>query len=101
MYGAGATLVVLPIIFGLLFGSAGGTGSFAAAAMFAKTWYVHTALSRLRKADELGLTGAEREDYLRRAGGVSVIAGTLTGVLFAALLGLVIAAAFIGAPPAH
>src|ERR1700731_2119126 len=71
MYGAGAVLIFLPMIFGYLFGTAG-SGGMIVFAMSAKSWYVRTALGRIAKADEMGLTGADRYDYLQRAGGVSL-----------------------------
>ena len=78
MYGAGAVLIFLPMIFGYLFGTAG-SGGMIVFAMSAKSWYVRTALGRIAKADEMGLTGADRYDYLQRAGGVSLTGGLLAG----------------------
>ena len=64
-------------------------------AAFAKGWYVNSGLERITKADRLGLTGAERSDYLQKAGGVSVPAGIFAGFIFACLLAIMIVA-FIG-----
>lgn len=89
MYIWGASLILAPIVLALLFPSLSG-GAFVYFAVAAKPIYVHAALKRIKKADELGLSGAERTDYLQRAGGVSRIAGLLAGVLFAALLVLLV-----------
>jgi hypothetical protein len=93
MYLWGAALIVLPIILGLVIGGTGGGGTMFAFALFAKPLYVHTALARISKANQLSLTGAERDDYLRRAGGVSIVAGVLAGILYAALLAMLILSA--------
>jgi hypothetical protein len=93
MYLLGAGLVVLPIILGLVIGGTGGGGVMVSFALFAKPLYVRTALVRISKADQLSLTGAERDDYLQRAGGVSIVAGVLAGILYAALLAMLILSA--------
>ena len=90
MYLVGAVLILLPIVLSLLAGPTGGGGGMVAFAMLAKSIYVHSALLRILKADAQGLTGAERSDYLRRAGGVSPVAGVLAGLLYAAFFGLAI-----------
>ncbi len=92
MYAVGAMLIFLPMFFSYLFGSAGGA-TWILFAMWAKGWYVSTALDRVFKADQLGLTGDERFDYLRRAGGVSLPAGIFAGFIYACLLAIVILAA--------
>jgi hypothetical protein len=89
MYLYGAMLIFLPIIFAYLFGSAGGSVPIIFA-VWAKGWYVRAGLERIIKADRLGLTDAERSDYLQRAGGVSVPAGIFAGFVYACLLALVI-----------
>jgi hypothetical protein len=93
MYAVGAVLVLLPVVLGF-FGLTGGGGSLAVAGILAKGIYVQTALGGILKADALGLSGPERSQYLERAGGVSVIAGTLAGFVFVAMLGLAILALF-------
>jgi hypothetical protein len=90
MYLVGAITILLPIIIGLLFPSVGTAGTLAAIGASAKAYYVQSALSRIIKADTLGLTGADRTDYLRRAGGVSLVAGVFAGVLYVALFALAI-----------
>src|SRR3569832_264167 len=91
MYGYGAIVIFLPLIFGYLFGSVGG-GAFVIFAMSAKNWYVNLARGRIQKADELGLAGPERTDYLERAGGVSMAAGIFAGLIYGlALLFLALA----------
>jgi hypothetical protein len=92
MYAVGSVVVLIPVVLGLFGVTAGMGGAMAGLAIVAKTIYVQAALHRLLKVDALGLTGAEREDYLRRAGGVSVVAGVLAGILFAAMVGLAILA---------
>ncbi len=85
MYLYGALALLAPIIAGLLIGGSGGAGMAGALGVAAKPLYMQWAISRVKKADKLGLEGAEREDYLRRAGGVSIVAGVLGGLLFVAL----------------
>lgn len=89
MYAYGALLVIAPMVLGYLFGSAGGAMSILFA-MWAKGFYVNYALGRIIKADKLGLIGAERTDYLQRAGGVSLPAGIFAGLIYASLLALMI-----------
>jgi hypothetical protein len=100
MYAYGAMIIILPIILGYLFGSAGSALPILFA-VWAKGWYVTYALNRIIKADTLGLTGAERSDYLQRAGGVSLPAGIFAGLLYAALLALVILAATMDPKAGH
>jgi hypothetical protein len=90
MYLVGAMMILIPVILSLLFGPTGGGGGLAGFAIIAKTLYVHAALIRILKADALGLAGVERNDYLRRAGGVSLVAGVLAGLLFAAIAAMAI-----------
>jgi hypothetical protein len=90
MYVYGAMTIFMPMFFGYLFGSVGGS-MWIVFAMWGKTWYVNHALGRIAKADQLGLTGADRADYLQRAGGVSWPAGILAGVVYGFLLLVVIA----------
>lgn len=79
----GAAVILLPVIASLLFGFAGAGGMAIVFACSAKSLYVRTALRRILKADDLGLAGDERVDYLRRAGGVSVVAAVFAGLLLA------------------
>jgi hypothetical protein len=58
---------------------------------FGEGMYVNLAVERVFKADQLGLAGAEQDDYLRRAGGVSP-AGIFAGFIFAFALALAIMA---------
>jgi hypothetical protein len=93
MYTYGAMLVLLPIAMSYLVGSAGGGATWAFFAVGGKKWYVYSALNRMSKADKLGLAGAERSDYLRRAGGVSLPAGIFAGLVYACLIALAVLAA--------
>lgn len=86
MYLIGAMIILLPVILGFVFGSAGGGGIQIVMTMFAKMFYVQTGLGRILKADKLGLTGEKRTDYLQRAGGVSLPAGIFSGIIFAAVV---------------
>jgi hypothetical protein len=95
MYLEGAFLVFLPPLLGYLFGIFGNAASMAGLGVTANSQYVLSALKRLQKADALGLIGAERADYLRRAGGVSITAGVLSGLLAAAMLATAIFAAYL------
>ncbi len=94
MYAYGAMIIILPIVLGYLIGSAGSALPILFA-IWAKGWYVSSALNRIAKADKLGLIGAERTDYLQQAGGVSLPAGIFAGLIYATLLALVIFAATI------
>jgi hypothetical protein len=91
MYGPGAVVLFLPMLLKYLIGGIS-MGSIVIFAISAKSWYVTTAMARIAKADQLGLEGDERMDYLRRAGGVSLIAGLLAGFVFAGAILLVISA---------
>jgi hypothetical protein len=90
MYGPGALVLFLPMLLKYLIGGMS-IGSIVVFAISAKSWYVTTAMARIAKADQLGLKGDERIDYLQRAGGVSLIAGLLAGFVFAGAILLVIA----------
>jgi hypothetical protein len=92
MYLFGAALIFIPLIAGYLLGSAG-TGAAIVFVIGAKGWYVNSGLSRIGKADKLGLTGAERADYLQRAGGVSWPAGIFAGLIYGSLIALAFYAA--------
>ena len=95
MYIYGAMLIFVPIIMSYLLGSAGGGSTALFSAMMAKGWYVQSGLNRILKADGLGLTGLERSDYLKRAGGVSLTAGAFAGFVYVAMLALFIYAQFV------
>ncbi len=95
MYAYGAVILFAPPLIAYLFGMTGGGGWAAMWIMSARSsmrLYVDRALDRIAKADQLGLTGADRFDYLQRAGGVSLTAGVFAGVIYALLVGLVAAA---------
>jgi hypothetical protein len=94
MYLYGAFALLAPIIAGLLIGGSGGTSMAAVLGLMAKPIYMQWAIARVKKADALGLVGAEREDYLRRAGGVSIVAGVLAGILFLALFAIFVLTTF-------
>ncbi len=66
--------------------------------LWGKSWYVQAGLKRVAKADALGLAGAERIDYLRRAGGVSLVAAGIVACLYGVLLVSAIEAAFGPSP---
>lgn len=89
MYAYGALLVITPMVVSYLFGSVGSALAILFA-IWAKGFYVNYALNRIIKADKLGLTGADRTDYLQRAGGVSLPAGIFAGLIYASLLALAI-----------
>jgi hypothetical protein len=100
MYAYGAMIIILPLVLGYLIGSAGSVLPILFA-MWAKSWYVSSALNRITKADKLGLVGIERTDYLQRAGGVSLPAGIFAGLIYATLLALVIFATTVKHKAGH
>jgi hypothetical protein len=93
LYIFGAIFLLAPIVLALLVGDAGSSGAWASTAILGKPLYVTSALNRIVKANKLGLIGPEREDYIRRSGGVSWVAGIVAGCLFAGLIALAIFAA--------
>jgi hypothetical protein len=97
MYITGTLLIFLPALLNYLFGLTGNLGVATGLYLTANVQYVWSGIKRIEKADTLGLIGDERRDYLRRAGGVSVVAGTLSGLLCAAI----VIAAFAGAYLTH
>jgi hypothetical protein len=95
MYITGTLLIFLPPLLSYLFGLTGNAGIAAGLCVTANRQYVLSAIKRIEKVDALKLIGDERRDYLRRAGGVSVVAGTLSGILCAVVFALAIAGAFL------
>ena len=85
-YVLGALIVLLPLVLGYLLGGSGGSSAAIVIAVLAKPSYVRAALERIVKADALKLEGAERADYLRRAGGVSPAAGGFAAIVLAGLV---------------
>ncbi len=83
LYIEGAAILAVFMLVPLVLPAAGYSGAAAAVviAMIAKRLYVEHALKRIRHADTLGLAPQAREEYLRRAGGVSV-PGAVLGSLF-------------------
>jgi len=94
-----ALCIVIPLAIALVFDLSAGSGIAVAIALSAKAWYVSAGLQRLGKADQLGLLGEERNDYLRRVGGVSPAAGWLVGLVHAAIAVLVIVDIVEGSEP--
>jgi hypothetical protein len=97
-YVEGVVLALLPVVSEMVLGFSGGGVLWIVVAIGAKSYYVQIALARVVTADDLGLVGEKRLDYLRRAGGVSVVAGTIAGLVLAGLLAA-IAYAFVTARP--
>jgi GYF domain 2/Protein of unknown function (DUF2628) len=95
MYVTGTLLILIPVLLAYLFGFKGNAGATIGAALSANYFYVQAAIKRMNKADALGLAGQEREDYLRRAGGVSVVAGALSGALFALMFVALLFSAYL------
>jgi hypothetical protein len=85
MYWYGAFTILLPFVAAVLLGATGVGGGAAVFAGIAKPAYIYSALARIEKADLLGLSDAERVEYLTRSGCVSLTAGILGGALFALL----------------
>jgi len=100
MYLVGSLVIFLPILAGYLFGFQGNAGIAVGLAVSANNLYVLSGMKRLHKADELGLSGEERQEYLRRAGGVSVVAGVLASLLFVTIFALAIYGVYLEHHPA-
>lgn len=92
MYATGAAIVLVAVAASVLFSNStgGSVGAVVFLALTANALYVQIGIRALQKADALELVGAQRAEYLRCAGGVSVTAGTLAGISFVALLGMAI-----------
>jgi hypothetical protein len=99
LYLYGALCTVIPLAIALAFDLSAGSGIAVVIALSARAWYVSAGLQHIGKADQLGLLGAERSDYLRRVGGVSPAAGVLVGLVHAALAALLIADIIGGSEP--
>jgi hypothetical protein len=99
MYVTGSLLIFLPALASYLLGIAGNAGLGAALAISANSQYVLSGLRRLQKADALGLIGQRRQEYLRRAGGVSIVAGVCAGVMLALAASAAILDAYLEHPP--
>ena len=56
--------------------------AFVMPPLLARPIYALACLQRCRRADRLGLSGPERQDYLERAGGVSWLGGGLAMVFW-------------------
>lgn len=94
MYLYGAVILLLPILIEFVIDIPSGAtiGLAIVVSMYSKSWYVQKALGHIAEADARGLAGAERAEYFRRVGGVSVLAGTLAGLLYAAIVAFVLLA---------
>jgi hypothetical protein len=90
LYLYGVLCTVASLALGFVFDFSAGSWIAVVIGASAKAWYVSAGLQHVAKADELGLLGDERRDYLRRAGGVSPAAGLLMGVAYVAIIALLI-----------
>ncbi|MGE5538747.1 MAG: hypothetical protein ACM30I_09010 [Gemmatimonas sp.] len=88
----GALLFLLPIVAAVVFGTSGMAGLAGVLGVLGKRMYVEAGLSRISKANALGLTGQERTDYLSRAGGVSWIGGGLALFILIGMIAISVAA---------
>ena len=88
-YIAAAVVFLIPVLLSYVIGSAGSSALIIIPIM-ANFWYVQVGLSRIAKANDQGLEGEARADYLRASGGVSKLAGGIVGVPFGLLLALAI-----------
>jgi hypothetical protein len=91
MYVHGVVILLLPIVLGQVIGAS--TVGLILAIILARLGrgiYVSRAVHAFAAADDLALEGDERSDYLRNAGGVSLIAGVLAGSLYVCMLALAI-----------
>jgi len=84
LYLIGAVFMIVPLVMAyvLPFGAGLSGGVFA---WFANRAYIGEAKRRIKEANELGLTGEERSDYLRGKGGVSLPAAIGAGLLYAGM----------------
>ena len=88
-YIAAAVVFLIPIVLSYVVGSAGSSALIIIPIM-ANFLYVQAGLSRIAKANDQGLEGEARTEYLRQSGGVSKLAGGIVGVPFAILIALAI-----------
>jgi len=89
MYLVGALFVVLPIVVGYLI-PIGGIATSVVAGNLGNTLYIRDAIRRIKRADELQLTGEERIKYLKRTGGVSITAGAIAALFYVGIIVLVV-----------
>lgn len=90
MYLLGAVLMLCQFVGLFVFGNYGLVIYAVAVAAGGNRQYVLWAMQRLEKADALGLVAEKRQDYLRRAGGVSGLAATLAAIIQAMFVALTI-----------
>ena len=91
MYLTGALLIVVPIVLAYVLpigDIGGGVGSSVLTGMYADRAYLAHAINRIRKARELDLHGEGRVAYLRHAGGASLPAGIVAGLIYAGMIAL-------------
>jgi hypothetical protein len=91
MYLIGALFVVLPLVLAFLL-PIGGIATSVVAGILGNRLYIAEAIRRVKKADDLALTGEERTEYLKRAGGVSVAAGTIAAFFYVGIIILAVRA---------
>jgi hypothetical protein len=85
-YAVGAVALAVPAMLSLLHYETLATLVPVGFAIYGKSLYVQSALVQIRRADELDLDGRERAEFLRLAGGVSILGGTIGAVLYVTLL---------------
>jgi uncharacterized membrane protein len=101
MPGMGAANFFGLIVVAILFRVAGILVYAVLLALTTKSQYVLAAMKSLEQADRRSLIGRERQDYLRRRGGVSVVGAVLSGASLAVLVAATIYAIWLMLLKAH
>jgi hypothetical protein len=101
MPGMGAANLFGLIVVAILFRVAGILVYAVLLALTTKSQYVLAAMQSLEQADSRSLIGRERQDYLRRRGGVSVVGAVLSGASLAVLVAATIYAIWLMLLKAH
>jgi hypothetical protein len=87
-YAIGAVALAVPAMLSVLHYDTLATLVPVGFAVYGKSLYVQSALVHIRRADELDLDGHERSEFLRLAGGVSILGGAIGVVLYVTLLAI-------------
>ena len=95
LWALGVTLIAIPVVLEPLgFGTNAAAGGATIGLCIAmKSLYVNEGLKQILKADDLEFDGAQRMAYLMQKGGVSLLAGTVAGILYLIIVAVALIAA--------